>query len=64
MTTIQAQFVRKAILRFKQKTLEHKHDQNSQGWEEAHDQFASRLDRLEAGIIEALQGIDPKNIHR
>ena len=65
MTTLQHQFVRRAISRFKQKTLEHKHDRpHDGGWQEAHDEFAQRLTLLEGGIIQALQGVDPTEIRR
>lgn len=64
MTTIQHQFIRKATRRFKQKTLEHKQDRPDAGWQDAHEVFATRLDALEAGLIDALQGIEPKEIRR
>lgn len=65
MTTLQHRFLRNAVLRFKQKTLEHKHERPyDKGWNDAHNEFAARLDRLEAGLIQALQELEPKEIHR
>ena len=64
MNANQRQLIKMVIHRMTQHTHEDAAARSSQDWQDAHERFASQLQKLEAGLIDALDEVNPRGISK